>query len=161
MAQYDIERILSDVKAHLVANLNTQLSALDAEKNDGVTLKPVDLTAYHLQTLEDRVDLNDPLVLYGESEEPQVQSVGSHVAVTYYVSVWVILTDNGLDSAIVSRLFRYRRALVDVFRLSWASFARENKMKINQSSPTPPFKDQETNWIARAVGVRIELTIAT
>jgi hypothetical protein len=161
VAQYDIEKILSDVKAHLLANLNAQLSALDTEKNDGIILKPVDAAAYHLQSLEDRVDMADPILLFGESDEPEMQSVGSHLATTYFVTVWLILTDNGLDPQIVTRLFRYRRALVDVFRLKWDRFAREHKMKINQSSPTPPFKDQDTNWTARAVGVRIALTSAT
>ena len=163
MAQRDIEVILADVKAHLVANFNAQLLALDSEKNDGIVLRPVDSTAYHLLTLEDRVDQNDPIVLYGEADEPAIVSEGSSVAVTYRVNVWLILAEHGNmpQDEIQKRLLRYRRALVDVFRQSWASWSGSTKMKIQASLPSPAYTDHELGWTARAVGVRFELTNVT
>lgn len=159
MAQYDIESVLGDIKTFLLANLNTQISALNTEKNDGITLKTVNSGAYHLQFLEDRVDLADPTLLYGESDEPIVNSIGPGTAITYFVGVWLVLADSGADPTIVTRLFRYRRALKDVFKAYWDAFAKEHKMKITMSSPTPAFKDMETGYSGRLIGVKISLTI--
>lgn len=159
MGRYDIESVLVDVKAFLLANLNTQISAINTEKNDSATLKTVDSTSYHLQFLEDRVDLSDPMLLYGEYDEPVVNGLGPTAAITYRVGIWLVLEDSGIDPYIVTKLFRYRRALIDVFQANWASFAKEHKMKIAASSPTPPFKDQESGYMGRSVGVVITILI--
>lgn len=162
MAQYDIEEILGEVRTFLLANLNTQIIALNTEKNDAITLTQVASSAYHLQTLEDRIDVADPIVLYGEAAEPLVVSVAHGVSVEHHVSVWLVLADNGTDSQIVNRLFRYRRVLLDLFRMNWASFVSAGvKLKIHASSPSDPFKDQETGYKGRAVGVIISFVLAS
>ncbi len=162
MAQYDIESILADLKATLVANLNTQISAINTEKGDGITLKSVDDSAYHLQNQEDRVELFDPFVVYGEAAEPAIQATGPGVAITYQVAVWMVLADNGTDLSIVKRLFRYRRALMDLMKSNWSSFAKaDQKMKIQASMPTPPYKDMETGFMGRAIGVIFSLTVVS
>lgn len=159
MARHDIEYILSKVQTFLAANLNTQLSALDAEKNDGITLVPVPSGSYHLQTLEDRVDMSEVLVLYGTADDAPAEQAGSAVATVHHINLWIILTDNGNDANIVKRLFRYQRAMIDVFRLSWATALPGQKLKIKAFPPGDPFKDLETSWTARAVGVQLQVTI--
>ncbi len=159
MGRYDIEQVLGDVKSFLVANLNTQISAINTEKNDSASLKTIDSTAYHLQSLEDRVELSDPMVIYGEFDEPRIDGIGPQSAITYRIGVHLIIEDLGLDPNIILKLFRYRRALIDVFQANWATFAREHKCKISASSPTPPFKDQETGYMGRAVGVVLQIVI--
>jgi hypothetical protein len=160
MAKYDIEDLLRDVKSFLVSNLNTQIAALNAEKNDGITLKTVDDTAYHLQYPEDRAEPSDPFLIYSEADEPTFEVRGPFIGTTHHVGLDIVLADNGNDRQIVNRLFRYRRALKDVVLANWASIAGSHKFEIHALSPTPPFKNQETGYIGRSVGITLSVSIA-
>jgi hypothetical protein len=160
MAKTDIESVLDGVKAFLVANLNTQIAALNAEKNDGISLKSVNATAYHLQYPQDRTELGDPFVVYDEAQEPRIEANGGMVAAVHSVGVSIVLADNGLDGDIVKRLFRYRRALQDLFSDKWASVYGSHKFKMRLWSPTPPFKNMETQYTGRAVGIILEVAVA-
>lgn len=159
MPKFDIENLLDGVKTFLVPNLPTQITALNAEKNDGITLKTVDSTAYHLQYPEDRTELSDPFIIIEEAAEPQIQASGGLTATVHQVGVTIVLADSGLDVDMVRRLFRYRRALLDLFQAHWATVIGSNKFKIQAWSPTPPFKDMNTGYQGRAVGVVVEVAI--
>lgn len=161
MAKYDLETFLKGVEAFLIANLNTAIDAMNTEKNDGTTLKHVDSDAYHIQYLGDQTELSDPFVLIEEADEPSVQGdVGGHVAITYHVGVWILVSDPGTDPNVPSILFRYRRVLMDLFIANWDSISNAEKTSIHASMPSPPFQNQEQSWEGRAIGVVLSVTIA-
>lgn len=161
MAKFDIENVLDGVKTFLAANLNTQITALNAEKNDGITLKTVDDTAYHLQYPEDRTELSDPFIIYEEAGEPTITTNGPLTGTTHQVGITFVLADNGNDMDIVRRLFRYRRALCDVVQANWATLVGSHKFAIHTWSPSPPFKDENnTEFTGRAVGIVLSVAIA-
>jgi hypothetical protein len=159
-AKFDIENLLDAVKTFLAANLNTQIAALNTEKNDGISLKTVDSTAYHLQYPEDRTELSDPFIIYEEADEPRIQpNSGALIATTHHVGVTVVLADNKMDLDIVKRLFRYRRALADLFQARWASVVGSHEFVLQAWSPTPPFKNLDSGFSGRAVGVVLSVTL--
>lgn len=159
MGKQDIESVLDGVKAFLTANLNTQISALNAEKDDGIVLKTVDANAYHFQYPQDRAELSDPFILYDEAGEPVIQSNGGIIATVHQVGVTVFLVDNGLDQDLPRRLFRYRRALLDLFVSQWATVFGSNKFAVKAWIPTPPFKNEEVGYTGRAVGIVLAVAI--
>lgn len=159
MAKTDIESVLGKVKAFLVANLNTQIAALNAEKNDGITLKTVDSTAYHLQYPQDRAEPNDPFIVYEEAGEPEIETNGANIATVHTVAITLVLADNGNDTQMVNRLFRYRRALKDLVVPNWTQIAGENKFTVRELLPTPPMKEMNTGFLARFVGIELSVAI--
>jgi hypothetical protein len=158
VAKYDLENVLDSIKTFLQANLNTQIAALNTEKNDGITLKTVDSTSYHMQYLQDRADLGDPLVLYGEMDEAVTDMAGGTAASTYRLGVLIILQDNGTDPDIVRRLLRYRRAVADVVSANWASIANENKSRIVLIPPVGPSERLNSGYVGRATGIEFTIT---
>ena len=158
MAKFDIEMLLTTVQAFLGQKLNSQISALNTEKNDAITLKQVNSASYHLQYPTDRTEMGDPFVIYDEAAEPVIDAVGPMAATIHQVGVTIVLADNGMDPNMVTRLFRYRRVLEDLFATYWENISPGNRFVVQSWSPTPPFKDMETQYRGRAVG--IVLTVA-
>lgn len=161
MAKFDIENLLDAVTTFLKANLNTKIAAINSEKNDSITLGAVNSGAYHFQYPQDRADANDPIIVVEEAEEPRIAtSGGALVAVVHHVGVTVILADSGIDPNIVRKLFRYRRALTDLFQENWANVIGSHKFELHAWSPTIPFKHMESGETARFVGVVLVVPIA-
>lgn len=158
MAKNDVELALTRLTTFLKANLNAQISSINAEKNDGITLSSVDSGAYHFQYLADKVELSDPFVIVEESDDPAVQANGPQTAITYNIAVWLILTDNGVDPDIVKRLFRYRRAIMDLFLANWDAALTGEKLKVMPSQVSPSFP-MKSGFQARAVGVQVQFDI--
>lgn len=160
MPKQDIEAVLQGVATFLTGNLNSQISTLNAEKNDGITLKPVPVTSYHFQYPGDRTDLGDPFLIYEEAEDPVIQNQGGLFATVHYVGIHIVLADNGTDPNIVTKLFRYRRVLKDLVIANWATIIGSNKFSVKCYSPSPPFKDQNSAFVGRVVGIVLSVPIA-
>lgn len=159
MAKFDLENVLDELKTFLQSNLNTTISALNSEKNDSITLKTVDSGAYHIQFVQDRVDLADPLVLIGEVEEAVLDMQGGTAASQYRLGVFVILSETGVgDDTLVKRLLRYRRALTDVVEQYWANIVREQKVRIVATPPIGPIERLNSGFQGRAIGIEFSLT---
>lgn len=158
---YDIEGFLSDLKACLVANLNTKLASIDSEKGDGITLAQVNSGAYILQDVSGGVPVHNPFLVYGEADDPVTESLGPTSAVKYTVFVELALADPGHEGdAIKNRLLRYRRALMEVVSENWDSIGRmKQKVRLKGTSPTPWF-NEDGKIGGRAIGLEIEVTLA-
>ncbi len=108
---YDMECLCNDLKALLVASLNTKLAAIDAEKADSITLKQVPTGAYFFQELNGRTVNYDPFLLYsienisGGTEQP------SYSPMLVDIAVIICVEDDGEDIAIGNRMLRYHRGL--------------------------------------------------
>jgi hypothetical protein len=136
MAKYDIESFISDLDTFLKANLNTQLTVIDAEKNDGITLPPVGADAYFFQTLNDTVTNYNPFVFYGV-DQVEAEGVGPATRRAYSVDVVLCFTDSGGDApnVVVKKLFRYARALEEIFLSNWDKMGRAPKIKVKSLVP--------------------------
>src|SRR5687768_14571554 len=122
-SKYDIEKLLSEMSAFMKANLSTKLSAIDTEKNDGITLAAVETGAYFLQHLSEATANYNPFILYGIDDIESGGGIGPATRKPYKLFVVVALTDSANDPSIIPRLFRYQRALEDLFESDWSSIA--------------------------------------
>lgn len=131
---FDMENILEDVKAVLVANFNTKLVEIDTEKNDGVTLVPVESDAYFLQSLDNEFSNYSAFIVYGVTDINPINN-GPYTSQEYTLTVMLIASDDGSGEEMTKKMLRYSKALREVFEKNWQSTGLGNKLDINSFVP--------------------------
>lgn len=161
MTVYDIEALLGDIETFMKANLNTKLTAISTDKNDGISLLPVDSNGYFFQTLNDKVTNYDPFVFYGLQDidnKGGQAGIGPGTEKKYSISVMICVSDTGQDVNITKRVLRYSRALSELFETSWDRVGKSIKLKVQSLVPIP-FTDINTSENFRVVGVLLEANL--
>lgn len=154
----DFETILDSVKIIMIDNLNNKLSEIEAEKDDDISLPEISASAYFLQSLDESAANFDPFIAYG-IEDIETTSIGPHSAEKLFISSVIVLTDNGRDE--INRImFRYSRALKEIFEENWQLIDSSTKININRSTVVP-FKALDSSATYKAIGIEIEITIAS
>ena len=157
MARHDFEEILDSVKTIMVDNFNTKLSAITTDKGDSIVLPTVSNSAYFLQSLDESIANFDPFVAYG-MEDIESVSLGPHTAEKMFISVVVVLADNGRND--INRImFRYSRALKEIFEENWQIHESSTKINVNRSTVVP-FESLDSSATYKAIGIEIEVNLA-
>lgn len=156
---YDVEDLTDDIKALMVANLNTKIAAINAEKADSIVLKTIDDAAYIFQSLDERVMNYDPFVFYGLGASVESEGIGPAGSKMLPIDVAIISFDlNNPD--IGKRALRYNRALEEIFLDKWADFSGNNA-KIKVKAPVLiDFTLLNTSDPFRVIGVELEAHLA-
>lgn len=120
MAKYDIENALSDILAIMTSALNDKITEIENEKiAAGMGLTPTLATirsdAYFLQSWDDKILNRNPAIFYGVEDVPSVVDGGGAIGREYKIFVEVILVDSGQSNDTHKRIFRYTRALEELF----------------------------------------------
>lgn len=134
MARYDIETLLTDVQSFLQANLPTQITSMNSEKSDSISLSSINNAAYFYQTMNEKIASYDPFLYLGVSN---ITTVGIGPATSKEVTIQVIIamSDVNGDNNIVKKIFRYSRILEDLFHSKWDRFSNSQTLKINSLAP--------------------------
>lgn len=158
MTRYDLECFLDDVRTLLASSLNTKLTEIDSDKADSITLRQVDAAGYFLQSL-DTQNLNvDPFVVYGVEEPVADMVAGPGLSVKYKAYVLLVIADAGNDANVFRRLYRYQRALLELFCTNWADLSR-GKVRTKVAGLNPFMPDLIGLKSALAVGVTLSFTL--
>lgn len=157
MAKIDIELLLDQVKSVMKDNLNTKLTEVSNDKDDGIELAILKDGAYFLQTLDDGIANYDPYIAYGVTDI-QTVSIGPQSADKIFVSIVLVLADNGVTD-LIKRLFRYQRALKEIFEENWQFHNTSSKINVN-SSTVVPLESLDSSAQYKAIGIDIELNLA-
>jgi hypothetical protein len=134
------------------------LTALDAEKADGIVMRPVDARAYFLQELNSRVANFNPFILYGITNiEARPHITGT--AGIYTINVALIVADYGNDLNIVKKMMRYSRALKETIEENF--YLKQNSVSLEVQSLIPDqFQKLNSSENYRVVGVDILATLS-
>lgn len=157
MKKLDVETVLKNIELSLKEKLNGKILAIDAEKADGIVLRPVDDSAYIIQSLDEFTDNFDPALYLGIES---INTVGEYsgTAKTIRVEASVIVADPQ-DGTIFSRLFRYQRALEETFLENYFTIKNmREKVKVTSLEPVA-FRVQNSTSELKAIGVIIELNV--
>lgn len=157
MARHDFEEILESVKQIIVDNFNPKLISITTEKGDSIVLPPVQDNAYFMQSMDDRAANHDPIMVYG-IENIETVSIGPQSSEKIFISAVVLLTDNGRDD-INLIMFRYSRALKEIFEENWYIHNSSSKINVNRSTVVP-FESLDSTATYKAIGVEIEINLA-
>lgn len=154
MKVYDIESFCSDIKTILTTYLNSKLTSIDSEKNDGITLKPVASDAYFFQELNEATVNYDPYILYSV-ENIESEALGPVTSLRPTVHIILVLADQGSELAgIGTRMLRYQRALKEIFESHWTE--NQNGVKIKVQSLVPvQFSLMNSANSYRAIGIAL------
>lgn len=161
---YDLENLLSDIKTILIANLNTKIAAVEAEKIaqglPATGLSSIDTThGYFEQNWSDRILTLSPALFYGV-EEINAQGAGPATIETYKIFVEVILVVNGLDALGNTRLKRYTQAIKRVLQENYDRIPSASKIKIETVRPRSFILDVNTSEEMRVGGVSLTTALA-
>ncbi len=159
MKKLDVETVIKNIELTLKEKLNLKLIEITTEKNDGITLRPVDDKAYIIQSLDEFPVNFDPALFIGIES---INTVGEYSATskTIRIEVSVILSDPQ-DGKNFSRLFRYQRAMEETFLESYFTIKNmREKVKVTSLEPVA-FKVLNSTTEFKAIGVIIELSLFT
>lgn len=157
MARHDFEEILESVKQIMVDNFNTKLTSITAEKGDSITLPEVVDAAYFMQSMNDAAANFDPIIVYG-IENIETVSIGPQSSEKIFISAVVLITDNGRDD-INLIMFRYSRALKEIFEENWQIHNSSSKIRVSRSTVIP-FEALDSSATYKAIGIEIEINLA-
>jgi len=156
---YDTETFFDELQTFMIANLNTQITAINTEKADDIVLKSIDDSAYFFQSLDERVTNYNPFVFYGLAADVESDGIGPAIAKKLRVHISVISFDLNLPS-IGKRYLRYNRALEEIFLSKWDRVTN-HAIKIKIRNPILiDFTLMNTSDLFRVIGVELEANIA-
>lgn len=155
MIKYDIEAFFADLLSTMQAKLNTKLLEIDSDKNDGITLPQIASTAYFFQNLDSEIANFNPFIYYGLANFIDGNSFAGAVDVAFTAQVVLVLSDDGNDPYIIQKLFRYQRALMEIFQTYFANISQIGTIKITGLEPLP-YQFNKLNP-SRIIGVAIEV----
>lgn len=155
--KYDLELLCSDLESLLISNLNTKIGVVNTEKNDTITLKTVDDSAYFFQELNGKQVNYNPFVLYGIEGSTSLAERGGTIEMVT-ISVIIVIEDDGQDIAIMKRMLRYRRCLKEIIQDNFLLATNSNSLKIQSLVPVA-FQGINSSENYRAVGINIMSTI--
>lgn len=164
MSKYDAENLLHDLKAILVANLNTYIAAIESEKVaqglPATNLASVDTTnGYFEQNWSDGILNITPAIFYG-IEDVRTEGYGPVTSQLYKVWVEIVLVDTQVDKLMTSRIHRYSRAIKDVLEDNWDKLPSASKTKIETIRPLSFKLDLNSSEEIRVGGVSIITSLA-
>ena len=161
-ARYDAERFLDDILAIVKANLNTEITAIQAEKDillgsSNFTLKTVSDNAY-FDSLDEGVANYDPFIYFGIEDDPIVPMEGAG-AENIRAFFYVVLHNSFKDKNVYKRMLRYARALKQITEKNFDKISQIGNIRVEAMTPTN-FQDLESNTFYKMAGISLSLSIA-
>ena len=153
---YDLDNLMSDIKAIMTSNLNTKIGAINTEKGDSITLATLDASAFFLQDLDHTTMNYDPFILYAV-EGIEADGLGPNTSLSYSVSIALILANQNITD-VASRMFRYQRALKEIFEENFSIKANANLLSIDLMTPIP-LESLNQSFEYRAIGIQLNTSI--
>ena len=157
--KFDLEDTLLRIEAVLKENLNTQITAINTEKADGISLKQISSDAYFLQSMNERMANYDPYVVCA-IEDIQSSGLGHASSLEIRILAAICVSDQGEDLNISRRMLRYSRALREAFEAGWSDIGGISQRMILTSQIPIQFQLLDSGQYFRAVGVDITVGLA-
>ena len=156
----DIEDFVACAKELVRTKLNDEITAIDAARSDGITLKQIDIdNAIIFQSLDNFPVNFDPVLYYGVSGATAPQQIESATGENWEVEFTIILADPH-DKTIDTRLFRYQRALKNLFKKNYFKINNlTQKVRVKSLDPVSFSLSNQKAVEFRAIGVIVETTL--
>lgn len=162
--KYDCESLLANIKSILVANLNTKIAAVEAEKIAqgfaATGLASIDTTnGYFEQNWSDKILNINPAIFFGV-EDIKTEGIGPGTKKIYKIFIEVILVDSGMDALAKNRIHRYARAIEDVLQENYDKLSSSSQIKIETVVPISFKVDLNSSEEIKVGGVSLTTVLA-
>lgn len=156
--KYDLETLLDDVEAFMKAELNPRLLEIDTEKAD-FEITPVPATAYYQGIWKDSIGDTDVAILYGVEDLSAANGANiSGTAIRVRLGIVVIVADDGGEAQVMRSLYRYQRALKEIFEEKWDQVSMKVPFAVAGKAPFA-FAMPESEEITRVIGINLECVL--
>jgi hypothetical protein len=157
--KYDVETLEAELFNLVKSKFPAKLTEITLEKSDGITLDiPTD--DQYFNSTDDEVDNRTISVRYG-LEDQAPSSVGGSTAEDNIYIFLVFLNEINQQTGIVrKKLFRYIRALKEIFEENSDSLQCVSSLKIRTIAPQS-WTENENSAVYKVGGVYIETAIAS
>lgn len=157
---YDIEQLLVDIQDIMVSDLNTKILAINAEKDDDLTLRQIPRLAYFMQSMDERHANFNPFVYFGvESIEEDGSGTNfGHTAEKVTIAVAIVVADEGSEVDMARKLFRYQRALKEIFEENFNSISEGVKIAVQGQVPID-LSLVNNDFKHKAIGVTLKVAM--
>ncbi len=153
MAVYDLEKAIYELVQVFKTYLNTELTSIQSDKNDGITLKQLNSSAFFIQDLNGKAINYNPFFL---AFVDNISSIGQggFTADTVTVKCLIAFTDENEDLEIYKRLFRYQRALKQTIEQNFSEIQGGLRLEVESLAPDL-LKLANSSRFHRAVGIQV------
>lgn len=164
MSKFDVESLLTNIKAILVANLNTKIAAVETEKvamGAIVThIQPIDPAAGYIeQSLSDLTNIQAQTIFYG-IEHIDAVGVGPTTSQKFKCFIVVLLVDTRNDTLAKYKIHRYTRAIKEVFEDNYDQLFSSSQIRIETIAPISFKLDENTSEEMKVGGVNLYTSLA-
>lgn len=154
---FDIEKLIVDLDTFFKANLNSRITAINAEKNDSIVLASIDSAAFIVGDQDTKNKSYNPYVLI-ELENVTSEFRGRAIAENYEIVILMFLQDdyNIIDNWKLT--LRYWRAIKETALAAWDKVARGMQADVSSLTPVDIQVNNSSNPM-KVFGARISFTI--
>lgn len=157
----DIETVEADLLTLVQAELPGKIAEITAEKADSITLD-VPLASQYFNTTDDAVNNYKLSVLYGLVDGDPFSISSSTAEVNRYMFLIYLDEMNESSGIVRKKLYRYIRALKEIFEENFFNFPQLSNMTLQSIAPTTAGWDEnEISPRYKVGGVYIETSIAS
>lgn len=153
-----IEDFLNCAVGLVKEKINDKLTEIDNERND-FELKKIDLDNGIIFQSMNNFPVNfDPILYYGADNVTQIGEVESASGESWEIEFSIVLSDPQ-DRTVTNRIFRYQRALKEIFLENYIKMNNmRTKVRVRSLNPVA-FTLQNSSNEYRAIGIIIETTL--
>jgi hypothetical protein len=155
---FDLENLMDSLDAYFKANLNTKITAINAEKNDSIILPLLDTNAFILGDLENTNKNFNHFILIQMTNSNTIV-VGNQVAQEYTIEILMFMSDNYQEKQSWRKVYRYWRALLETAQGAWDKTRIGSKADITTLNPISVDVNQSSNSM-KLFGIELNFTIA-
>lgn len=157
----DIEIVENKLLDLVKTKLSAKLSEIETEKDDGVTLEvPTDAQYFNGTDIDEEIVNQELIVRYGLVES-SVISISSATAEENNYIFLIYLTDlNAPQGEMRKKLFRYTRALKEIFEENFDKFSFLSRLDIKIIAPAL-WRENDASPVYKVGGVYIETSLAS
>lgn len=153
----DIETVIFKLADLAKAMMSEKISAINAEKNDGIILGDISSNAWFFQSLDDGNHNYDPFILYF-IDDLTAQGEGRAISRKCQLEFDIFLV-NDYSVDIQRKILRYQRCLEDTLLDCWGKIEPMYNLEIQSLTPVD-VKMQNSSNIHKVFGVTINFEIA-
>jgi len=159
--KYDIERLEADMLAPVQTKLPDKLAEITTEKAESITLDVPEDDQY-FNTTDDEVDNRTLSVQYGLIDGSPTSISSSTAEDNRYIFLIYLNEMNEKPGVVRKQLYRYIRALKEVFEENFDRFHCVSRMNVQPIAPTSAgWEDNELSPVYKVGGVYIETSMAS
>lgn len=153
----DPEVMIFLIADHAKAIINSKITAINEEKDDGITLDEIKDSAWFFQSLDDGNHNFDPFILYF-IDDMTANGAGNQIARKIVLEFDIFLI-NDQNENFQRKILRYQRALEETLLSAWGKVGPTYALEVQALTPIDVKMQNSTN-AHKVFGVTIEFEIA-